>query len=41
MGIGNAPVSCWFPCFGVDAGGAFVCVAKDPQGAFFALVGPK
>jgi predicted enzyme related to lactoylglutathione lyase len=22
-------------------GGAFVCVATDPQGAFFALVGPK
>ena len=22
-------------------GGAFICVAQDPQGAFFALVGPK
>lgn len=64
MGLGNAPVSCWIPYFGVDGidaaitriaanggtklngpmevpGGAFIVVAADPQGAHFALVGPK
>ncbi len=64
MGLGNAPVPCWIPYFGVDGidaaitrieanggtkhngpievpGGAFIVVAADPQGAHFALVGPK
>lgn len=64
MGLGNAPVPCWLPYFGVngveaamqriqDAGGsvlhgpmevpgpAFIAVARDPQGAHFAIVGPK
>ncbi|WP_323032313.1 VOC family protein [Paracoccus sp. (in: a-proteobacteria)] len=64
MGLGNAPVPCWLPYFGVngvdaaitrirDGGGevlhgpmevpgsAFIAVARDPQGAHFAIVGPK
>lgn len=64
MGLGNAPVPCWLPYFGVNGidaaitrltgagganvhgpmevpGGAFIVVARDPQGAHFALVGPK
>lgn len=64
MGLGQAPVSCWLPYFGVDGidaaiaritanggkvmngpmevpGGAFIAVATDPQGAHFAIVGPK
>lgn len=64
MALGNAPVSCWLPYFGVNGvaaaiarikaaggklmngpmevpGGAFIAVATDPQGAHFALVGPK
>lgn len=64
MGLGNAPVPCWLPYFGVDdidaaigrieagggtlahgpmevPGGAFIAVAQDPQGAWFALVGPR
>lgn len=64
MGLGNAPVPCWLPYFGVNgvsaamdritqAGGtvvhgptevpgpAFIAVAHDPQGAHFAIVGPK
>lgn len=64
MGLGNAPVSCWLPYFGVDGvqeamerighgggsvvhgpqqvpGGAFIAAARDPQGAHFAVVGPK
>lgn len=64
MGLGNAPVPCWLPYFGVEGvdaaiarigaaggqkvhgpmevpGGAFIVVARDPQGAHFALVGPK
>lgn len=65
MGLGNAPVPCWLPYFGVDGGigagidrikaaggtlahgpmevpgGAFIAVAQDPQGAWFAIVGQK
>ncbi|MFV0385406.1 VOC family protein [Paracoccus sp. (in: a-proteobacteria)] len=64
MGLGNAPVSCWLPYFGINGvagavariaelggivihgpqevpGGAFIAVARDPQGAHFAVVGPK
>ncbi|GLK63137.1 VOC family protein [Paracoccus kondratievae] len=64
MGLGNSPVPCWLPYFGVngvaaaldrirDGGGevvhgpievpgpAFIAVARDPQGVYFALVGPK
>ncbi len=64
MGLGNAPMPCWLPYFGVNGigaamaritanggttvmgprevpGGAFILVAQDPQGAVFALVGPK
>ncbi len=63
MGLGDAPVSCWLPYFGVDVsvsavitditarggtvhhgpievpGGAYIAVAQDPQGAWFAVVG--
>lgn len=64
MGLGNAPVPCWLPYFGVNGvspamdrikthggnvlhgpqevpGGAFIAIAQDPQGAHFAVVGPK
>lgn len=64
MGLGNAPVPCWLPYFGVDdvkaamdrirdgggtvvhgpqevPGDAVIAVAHDPQGAHFAVVGPK
>lgn len=64
MGLGNSPVPCWLPYFGVGGtgaatgritagggtvlhgpmevpGGAFIAVARDPQGAHFAVVGPK
>jgi len=64
MGLGNAPVPCWLPYFGVNGvdaaiariregggevlhgpmevpGPAFIAVARDPQGAHFAVVGPK
>lgn len=64
MGLGNAPMSCWLPYFGVNGvtatmdriaaaggkivhgpaevpGGAFIAQAQDPQGAHFAIVGPK
>lgn len=64
MGLGNAPMPCWLPYFGVTGteaaigrinagggtvlhgpmevpGGAFIAVARDPQGAHFAVVGPK
>lgn len=63
MGLGNAPVPCWLPYFGVDGveqatsrvraaggtvvhgptevpGGAHIAIARDPQGAHFAVVGP-
>lgn len=63
MGLGNAPVPCWMPYFGVEGvtgaierirdaggalthgpievpGGAFIAVAQDPGGAWFAVVGP-
>lgn len=64
MGLGNAPVPCWLPYFGVNGvteamdrikqgggevmhgpievpGPAYIAVARDPQGAHFAIVGPK
>lgn len=64
MGLGNAPVPCWQPYFGVNGvnpaieriregggeilhgpvevpGSAFIAIARDPQGAVFAIVGPK
>lgn len=64
MGLGNAPIPCWLPYFGVNGvspaidrihthggnvlhgpqevpGGAFIAIAQDPQGAHFAIVGPK
>lgn len=64
MGLGNAPVPCWLPYFGVNGvtaamdrikgaggavmhgpievpGSAFIAVATDPQGAHFAIVGPR
>jgi predicted enzyme related to lactoylglutathione lyase len=64
MGLGNAPVPCWLPYFGVGEvkgamdriragggivvhgpqevpGGAVIAIARDPQGAHFAVVGPK
>ena len=64
MGLGNAPVPCWLPYFGIPGiteaiarieagggriahgpmevpGGAFIAVAQDPQGAWFAVVGPQ
>lgn len=64
MGLGNAPVSCWLPYFGINGvapaidritklggtlihgpqevpGGAFIAIARDPQGAHFAVVGPR
>lgn len=64
MPMGEAPVPCWVPYFGVtgiteamarvDAaggriahgpievpGGAYIAAGQDPQGAWFALVGPK
>lgn len=64
MSLGQAPVPCWLPYFGVNGveaamarisdaggtvmhgpqevpGGAFIAVARDPQGAHFAIVGPK
>lgn len=63
-GLGDAPLSCWMPYFGVNGveaaigrieagggekihgptevpGGAFIAIARDPQGAHFAVVGPK
>lgn len=64
MALGQAPVPCWMPYFGVNGvnaaltriaeaggalvsgphevpGGAFVALARDPQGAHFSVVGPK
>lgn len=64
MGLGDSPVSCWLPYFGVAntsqaietikaAGGnvhagpmevpgpAYIAVAQDPQGAWFAVVGAQ
>lgn len=65
MGLGNAPMPCWMPYFGVDgsvaaktdeirsAGGtihhgpvevpgpAYITIATDPQGAWFAVVGAE
>lgn len=64
MGLGNAPVPCWLPYFGVDSttdaierikslggtvihgptevpGPAYIAIAHDPDGAYFAVVGPK
>ncbi|WP_312527944.1 VOC family protein [Paracoccus sp. (in: a-proteobacteria)] len=65
MGLGDAPMPCWLPYFGIngavsqvvqsikDQGGsvhmgpmevpgpAYIAVARDPQGAWFAVVGPQ
>ncbi len=64
MGLGNAPVPCWLPYFGVDSatdaierikslggtvihgptevpGSAYIAIAHDPDGAYFAVVGAK
>lgn len=64
MALGNAPVPCWLPYFGVNGvteailrikdgggevlhgpievpGGAHIAIARDPQGAHFAIVGPR
>ncbi len=64
MALGDSPVPCWLPYFGVNGveaaiaritkaggtvlhgpvevpGSAFIAMARDPQGAHFAIVGPK